>query len=464
VSAALAAVALHAGRPAEAAALAALAGALGGFLPFNFHPARIFLGDSGSLLLGFLLATLSIEASAKLPATVAILVPLLALGVPIADTALAVIRRLLRALHVVRRSETSERYEFFFAGGRSVFTADRQHIHHRLLELGLTQRRAVLLLYAVAAGLCVVAFALVFQREPNVGLWLGAVAVATVVGIRRLGYGEMAILRNGALLPLFDLPVVNRRVLHGVVDLGFVVAGYFLALFVSNEGSWGEEMGRSFREAVPLVAFVQIGAFVVSGLYRSAWRYVGIRDLFVLIRAIGLAVLAGWVARWWARGFEPPSLAVTILDGYFLATLVVGSRLSFRVLEYLFKVGAAVGTRARRVVVYGAGSAGVLALREIESNPELRMRVVGFLDDDPRKRLRQVNGCPVFEPASLEEMIRRREFDELVVSTPKIPPERVRAVAERCAAAGLAVRKFSIGWGEVAKGTAAEGTERIARP
>ncbi len=445
-SSSLAVVALYSGRPAEAVVLAVLAGALGGFLPYNFHPARIFLGDSGSLFLGFLLATLSIEASAKLPAMVAIAIPLLALGLPIGDTGFAVIRRLLGALHVVRRSETSERYEFFFAGSRAVVTADRRHIHHRLLELGLTQRNAVLLLYGVAVILCAVAFVLVFRREPNVGLWLAAFGVAAVVGIRRLGYGEIAILRNGVLLPLFDRPVVHRRIFHVAVDLGFVVTSYFLALLVWNEGSWGPEMARRFRDAAPLVAFTQISAFAITGLYSGTFRYVGLRDLLVFGRAIGLAVLVGWIALWTARGFEPPSLAVTCLDGYFLATLVVGSRLSFRVLEHLFKVGRALETRARRVLLYGAGMGGVLALREIESNPELGMRVVGFLDDDPRKCLRRVNGYPVFAPARLEEMIHRREFDEIVVSTHKLDPKRLRSVAERCAAAGLSVRRFSITW------------------
>lgn len=145
---------------------------------------------------------------------------ILALGLPIIDTVLAIARLLLRALHVVRHAEGSEHYEFFFAGSQAVFTADRAHIHHRLLDLGLTHRNAVLFLYGVAGLFCLGALVVIGQRELNVGLLLGAFGIAAVVGIRRLGYGEIEVLRNGALLPLFDLPLVKRRSAGAAGDSG----------------------------------------------------------------------------------------------------------------------------------------------------------------------------------------------------------------------------------------------------
>jgi UDP-N-acetylmuramyl pentapeptide phosphotransferase/UDP-N-acetylglucosamine-1-phosphate transferase len=117
---------------------AALAGALGGFLLFNFNPARIFMGDTGSLFLGFILAALSISTSTKAATTVAIAIPLLVLAIPILDTAMAIGRR-LRA-------------------HRPVFSADQDHLHHKLLRAGLTHRGAVLTLYAVAIALSATAF------------------------------------------------------------------------------------------------------------------------------------------------------------------------------------------------------------------------------------------------------------------------------------------------------------------
>lgn len=116
----------------EAAFLtAALSGAILGFLPYNFNPASIFMGDTGAQLLGFLLAAISIEGAIKSAATVAISVPILALGIPIYDTLFAMVRRKIN--------------------GKSIMEADKGHLHHRLLEMGLNQRQAVLIMYVISA-------------------------------------------------------------------------------------------------------------------------------------------------------------------------------------------------------------------------------------------------------------------------------------------------------------------------
>lgn len=107
-----------------------LAGSSLGFLPYNFNPAEIFMGDTGSLLIGFLLATISVEGVIKTAATIAIAVPVLALGVPIFDTAFAILRRLINK--------------------RPIMEADKGHLHHRLLDHGLTQKQTVLTLYLIS--------------------------------------------------------------------------------------------------------------------------------------------------------------------------------------------------------------------------------------------------------------------------------------------------------------------------
>jgi UDP-GlcNAc:undecaprenyl-phosphate/decaprenyl-phosphate GlcNAc-1-phosphate transferase len=113
---------------------AALSGACLGFLPHNFNPAKIFMGDTGSMFLGYILACISIMGPFKSATAIAVLVPLLVLGVPIFDTAAAIVRRL--------------------AAGRSPFSADRGHIHHRLMDRGLSMRQSVLIIYGLTAILC----------------------------------------------------------------------------------------------------------------------------------------------------------------------------------------------------------------------------------------------------------------------------------------------------------------------
>jgi UDP-GlcNAc:undecaprenyl-phosphate GlcNAc-1-phosphate transferase len=138
---------------------ASLGGALLGFLRFNFYPASIFLGDAGSMFLGFVLAATSISsATTKSSTTVAILAPIIALGVPLLDTLLAMVRR------TVAR--------------QSIFSADRGHIHHRLMDLGLTHRRVVLVLYASTILLAASAIGVTFNRSWQSG---AALVVATVV-------------------------------------------------------------------------------------------------------------------------------------------------------------------------------------------------------------------------------------------------------------------------------------------
>lgn len=147
----------------------ALAGAITGFLRFNFHPASIFLGDSGSLSIGFVISALAIAGSEKAPTIVAVSIPLVALGFPLLDVGLAVGRRFLR--------------------GKPLFEGDRDHIHHKLLKRGLSQREAVLLLYAVTAAFGFVSLVLL-HHATEVALILALTGVAVIIGVQQLRYNE----------------------------------------------------------------------------------------------------------------------------------------------------------------------------------------------------------------------------------------------------------------------------------
>jgi UDP-N-acetylmuramyl pentapeptide phosphotransferase/UDP-N-acetylglucosamine-1-phosphate transferase/glycosyltransferase involved in cell wall biosynthesis len=151
-----------------ALALAALAGASLGFLGHNFHPATIFLGDSGSYFLGYNLAALSVLGSLKSETAVAIMIPIIALGVPVIDALWSPVRR--------------------FILGQRIFMPDRDHIHHRLLKLGYTHRRAVLLLYAITIGMGVVSLTLIHAQDDRAALVLVVVGSGVIFAIRRLGY------------------------------------------------------------------------------------------------------------------------------------------------------------------------------------------------------------------------------------------------------------------------------------
>jgi len=153
----------------------ALAGAILGFLRFNFNPATIFLGDSGSLFIGFLLSALALFGAQKAPTIVAVAIPIVSFGLPILETVLSVIRRLI--------------------SGRPVFTADREHIHHKLLQHGLTHRQVVILLYGVSAIFAMLSLFLLWPTGSSLGLVLAVLGIGIWIGVQHLGYlefGEIA--------------------------------------------------------------------------------------------------------------------------------------------------------------------------------------------------------------------------------------------------------------------------------
>jgi UDP-GlcNAc:undecaprenyl-phosphate GlcNAc-1-phosphate transferase len=184
-------ISIVSGHPFVTVTALALAGSLIGFLRYNFYPASIFLGDSGSLLIGFLLASLSIQGIQKASMAVAVAIPLLAFGVPVVDTSLALLRR--------------------FLSKRPLFQGDREHIHHKLLARGWSQRRVALVLYGVCAlfGMQALLFTQVGQVGRITGLWLFIVGVAVIVGVDRLHYHEMDEIRAGLRR---SLSLAERRV------------------------------------------------------------------------------------------------------------------------------------------------------------------------------------------------------------------------------------------------------------
>jgi UDP-GlcNAc:undecaprenyl-phosphate GlcNAc-1-phosphate transferase len=153
----------------------ALAGAILGFLRYNFNPATIFLGDSGSLFIGFLLSALALQGAQKAPTIVAVAIPVVSFGLPILETSLSILRRLI--------------------SGRPVFTADREHIHHKLMQHGLTHRQVVILLYGVSAMFALLSLFLLWPTGSSLGLVLAVLGIGIWIGVQHLGYlefGELA--------------------------------------------------------------------------------------------------------------------------------------------------------------------------------------------------------------------------------------------------------------------------------
>jgi UDP-GlcNAc:undecaprenyl-phosphate GlcNAc-1-phosphate transferase len=170
--------------------VAVIVGALFGFLRYNFNPAQIFMGDSGSMFLGFLVAAYSLRGASRANSLLALLIPIIAMGLPVMDTGLAIIRRFIQR--------------------RSIFHPDKDHIHHRIVrKLGLSHRNSVLVLYTISIGFGIAAFLLaISHRRLGDSLFTTVVLCATAVGIfallRSLGY--LTVPRRRSVAARADVP------------------------------------------------------------------------------------------------------------------------------------------------------------------------------------------------------------------------------------------------------------------
>ncbi len=200
----------------------ALTGAILGFLRFNFNPATIFLGDSGSLFIGFLLSALALEGAQKAPTVIAVAIPVVSFGLPILETSLSVLRRLI--------------------SGRPVFTADREHIHHKLLQLGLSHRQVVIVLYAVSALFALLSLFLLWPTGSSLGLVLAVVGTGIWLGVQHLGYPEFGELRRVAQRTLDQRQIVinNLAIRRATAELAVArdyqqICRILTAAFSSND-------------------------------------------------------------------------------------------------------------------------------------------------------------------------------------------------------------------------------------
>jgi UDP-GlcNAc:undecaprenyl-phosphate GlcNAc-1-phosphate transferase len=190
---------LFAPNPTVALLAIVLAGAILGFLRFNFHPATIFLGDSGSMFIGYVLAALALAGSQKAPTMIGVAIPVLSFGLPILDVLLAVSRR--------------------FVGGKPLFSADRDHIHHKLMKRGLSQRGAVLVLYGVTAVFALLSL-VVMHDAALIALVLTIIGLGIAVGVQYLGYPELSELQE-----LLGRAAVKRRYVANNVAVRHAIDG-----------------------------------------------------------------------------------------------------------------------------------------------------------------------------------------------------------------------------------------------
>ncbi|MBN2147348.1 MAG: hypothetical protein JW726_08165 [Anaerolineales bacterium] len=378
-----------------------LAGAILGFLVFNFPPARIFMGDSGSMLLGFSLAALAIARRAQASNVFAVIgVPTLLFLLPILDTTMVTITRLMR--------------------GQSPAQGGTDHTSHRLIAFGLSERQAVLVLYGVAliSGVASAALEALDYDLSLVLVPLVLIGLSLFAGyLARLKVVSASNGAPGTLGRLVSNLTYKRRMFEIGLDLLLIGVSYYLAFWTRYGLNMTEESMALFLRSWPFAMGTAYLAFYLLGVYRGVWRYVGFNDL---LRYGGAALLAGLLAFLAERLLYPRDLFrgdIFLLYVIFLLLGLAASRASFQVLDRLYNL-----QRGRKglanVLLWGADDAGELALRWMLRDAELGYRPVGILDADPYTWGRSIHGVSVIGGMErLEEMLKDRQVEGVIVAS-----------------------------------------------
>ena len=430
------------GDPSHTLFYFALAGGLLGFLRYNYHPASVFLGDCGSMFLGFVVSTLPLVSHVPNSFLVSVGVPLLAMGVPIFDTALAIVRRLIRRL--IARGEAA-------ADGK-VMTADSDHLHHRILRAtGLNQRRTAWILYGIALAAVLFGLVAMSLQSRAGGLWLAAVAFAAVV------------IFKDATIELFDAGRLLNRVAHledresrrrlAVWTLPFYVVFDILALVgvclfcAFAFGLHPDE--HALRSYLP-VRVVSVFVFlVVFRTYRTVWsRAVGSNYLRLLLACVFGSVAGSVFIYYWPSTVTKHLAAVT----FAYATLSFSALLVIRVfrgfIRDLFYALDCSRLKNRkdvsRVLVYGAGLRYKSFRRELVRSASANDRIiVGLLDDNAFLKGRYIGGIRIYGTIQdAPEVINQLNVDAVVIAY-IVSDAWLKVVKEILAPTGVKVTLFS---------------------
>jgi UDP-GlcNAc:undecaprenyl-phosphate GlcNAc-1-phosphate transferase len=410
-------------------ALAALAGALLGFLYWNRPPARLFMGDCGSLFIGALIAGASLVPifHARIAFVSPAVFVVLILVVPLFDTGFVLVLRRL--------------------AGRKASKGGTDHVSHRLVSLGFSDRSAVRIHYLL--GLVGGATAWGLMRVSAVEPWLPLVAIFVVLVIllgiylaRVPAYNaqDFAALQKSSFAPFLQDLAFRWHAGQVLLDLVLITVCYYLGYRLRFDGEALNTFLPYFTASLPMVLGCKLAALYVSGLYQRSWETFGLRDIAAVVRGVGLGSLLSVLAAAYLYQLEGFSRVAFVIDAMLLTIAIVATRASFRTMNL---VAATRSKRSRRILVYGAGAFGQLLVREMRANTAWNMNPVVFIDDDPAKASLWIGGVPVRGTLEqLEQVMGQYSVEEVVLSSPAINGSVEHRVRELCTRLDRPVRRL----------------------
>lgn len=407
-----------------------LSGAALGFLPYNFNPAKIFMGDSGSMFLGFSLAVISISRTTRHISNLLItmLIPVLILSVPIFDTIFVMFLR---------------RFQ-----GRKIFEGGKDHTSHHLVILGISQRKTVLLLYLISIIFGSIA---ILYSKLNVFVISVIAGIAIIILVffgfflneeaSRNGNAKKRVNKeDGGKTILNSVFMYKRRIVEVLLDFMIICIAYYAAYFLRFEGALLTSNLNLVNESIGWIILIKMTMFFSLGLYRGVWRYISISDLLTIFKVVSVSSIASVMFLTFRFRFHEYSRAVFFIDWILLLFLVSGVRVLFRLLGEFFSRAREKGDN---VLIFGAGDTGEMVIREIKRNKDLNLNPIGFIDDNPAKLGNKIQGITVLGTREeIRGVIGEYGIKEVLIAVPNIDIVELGEIARICKECGIKYRKI----------------------
>jgi UDP-GlcNAc:undecaprenyl-phosphate GlcNAc-1-phosphate transferase len=430
ISAASLAVVFWGAHPQAVQAALIVAAALAAFLLYNFNPASIFMGDSGSLVVGFSIAILGLHyCHDPGPNAMAVMaVPVMVVMVPILDTTLVTFIRIL--------------------SGRHASTGGRDHTSHRLILMGFTEKSAVLSLYVIGA---VSGLAAVVVHNSDT-LTAPSVIIPVMLSVVLMGVylsqlrvypeKEFSVLRGRAFTPvLLDL-TYKRQLLLVVLDFGLIAFAYYLSYRLRFDSALFEYYFSVFLKSLPAVITCKFIAFYYAGVYRSILGRMSTDEVYACLKATTYGTILSVTVVTFFYRFEDFSQGIFLIDWLLTSAALLGTRGFFRLTGDFMRRRSLSG---RTAIIYGAGRGGEILLREILNNESLQLKPVGFIDDDPVKIGKKFQGYPVLgSSGEIDAILDKYPAEVLLVSFSPNGAQLPSRIEYACRTHNLALMQFKI--------------------
>ncbi len=437
------------GRSDAAVLLFLMSGAMIGFLKYNLNPARIFLGDAGSMMIGFFIAAAATDAVGRRAVLGSILLPIAVAGVPLLDVLLAIWRRGARRLILKMRGEE-------IVGG--IFSADSDHLHHRLLRSGGSQKKVAVTLHLISIGLAVFAFLPLVLGDRLIGVSIVGLMVIGLLGIRHLMRVEME--NTGSVIHLaIKLPSARRRIATALFfyDLLVLAAAGVVALLIETNMLVRADEIRGLFKMVILFMILGSICLLASQVHRRLWVRATFRDLLSIQFWLMAAALASFTLfSLMQSSMEWSGLRLALLAYIFSCAGVCLPRVFLEVAREL-ALEARHGSSKNLpssddcdpVIVLGAGDLGALFLEHLKSSPHdyyPRLRLLGFLDEAIGMRGRKLRSFRILGGLDkIQELVVKNNLKGIVLAISNPRQELLDQINQLANEYNLRIYRWNVG-------------------